>query len=92
MELVNFEVLKWAYREGMSLVVVLLLIYYIRDRDKAFKMLIEENTKAFQNNSLITGQVSEALREHSATLKVLLYGIRRKKSRANGLTDTEAHT
>lgn len=85
----DLEILKWAYREGMSLVVVILLIYYIRDRDKAFKTLINENTEAFKNNSLITGQVSEALRQHSSALQTLLYGIRHKEIRIISSSDSE---
>lgn len=85
----NFEVVKWAYREGISLLVVLLLLYYIKERDKSFKVLIEDNTKAFRSNTLVTHEVSNALREQAQTMRSVIYGIRRPKNKNDGPGDFE---
>jgi hypothetical protein len=93
------EFLKWAFNQGGLTVIIILLLFYIRKRDLDFKGILESNNQALADNARSNNDISKALDSqtraidtHSDALQVLLYGIKRSKTRLGTIPRGEGHT
>lgn len=90
------EFIKWGIQQGALAGVIILLIYYIRKRDEEFKIVLESNNRALEDNAKSNNEISKALDSqtraidtHSDALQVLLYGIKRNKTRLGSFRGSE---
>lgn len=85
----DLELVKWGLEKGALVTIIILLLQYIKKRDDDLKTLLNDNTTAFRKYAEASMAMAEALKAQTNAVQVLLYGIKRRKTKPGALSDIE---
>lgn len=85
----DLEFIKWGLEKGALVAIIVLLLQYIKKRDQDLSTLLAANTAAFNKYAESNMAMTEAMKAQTNAMQVLLYGIKRRKTKPGALSEVE---